>query len=192
MTAKSSGGYFLHRSRLPYLVEALGASRQDNMLTVFLILADPDWWRQACVYQIYPRSFADGNGDGIGDFKGIISKVPYLKRLGIDAVWLSPFYPSPLRDGGCELSPSTAWCLVEKGRFTNSSDDVADYREVDPRIGSLEDFDELAVALKREGIKVMVDIVPNHSSDEHVWFQEALKSPIGSNARDRYIFRDGE
>ena len=84
--------------------------------------ADADWWRQASVYQIYPRSFADGNGDGIGDLRGIISRVPYLQKLGVDAVWLSPFYPSALADGGY---------------------DVDDYRDVDPRIGTLEEFDEL-------------------------------------------------
>ncbi|KAI9638540.1 glycoside hydrolase superfamily [Dioszegia hungarica] len=129
-----------------------------------------NWWRQACVYQIYPRSFYDANGDGIGDLKGITAKVPYLAELGVDAVWLSPFYPSALKDGGY---------------------DVADYRDVDPRIGTLADFDEMMSAFKANGIKIIVDIVPNHSSDEHVWFQEALKSPKGSNARSRYIFRDG-
>ncbi|WWC99417.1 hypothetical protein V866_006320 [Kwoniella sp. B9012] len=131
---------------------------------------DPDWWRQAIIYQIYPRSFCDSNGDGIGDLKGITSKVPYLASLGIDAVWLSPFYPSGLKDGGY---------------------DVSDYRDVDPRIGSLEDFDELVSALAEVDIKIMVDIVPNHSSDEHVWFQDALKAGKGSKERERYIFRDG-
>ena len=130
-----------------------------------------DWWRQAVVYQIYPRSFADANGDGIGDLQGIISRVPYLKKLGINAVWLSPFYPSALADGGY---------------------DVDDYRNVDPRIGTLDDFDHMIDALHAEGIRVIVDIVPNHSGSNHVWFQEALKSPKGSPARDRYIFRDGK
>ncbi|MGW9415001.1 glycoside hydrolase family 13 protein [Arthrobacter cupressi] len=133
-------------------------------------MADPNWWRQASVYQIYPRSFADSNGDGLGDLKGITAKVPYLKELGIDAVWLSPFYPSALADGGY---------------------DVDDYRNVDPRLGTLEDFDEMATALHGAGIKLIVDIVPNHSSDRHEWFKEALASPKGSAARDRYIFRDG-
>ncbi|TLM85947.1 glycoside hydrolase family 13 protein [Pseudarthrobacter sp. NamE5] len=129
-----------------------------------------NWWRQAAVYQIYPRSFADSNGDGIGDLQGITSKVPYLKSLGIDAVWLSPFYPSALADGGY---------------------DVDDYRNVDPRIGSLADFDAMAAALHSAGIKVIVDIVPNHSSNRHAWFQEALAAPKGSPARQRYHFRDG-
>ena len=131
---------------------------------------DAHWWRSAVVYQIYPRSFADSNGDGIGDLKGIISRVDYLASLGIDAVWLSPFYPSELADGGY---------------------DVADYMDIDPRIGNLEQFDELVEKLHARGIRIFVDIVPNHSSDQHVWFQEALASEKGSKARDRYIFRDG-
>ncbi|ALQ29413.1 alpha-amylase [Arthrobacter sp. YC-RL1] len=131
---------------------------------------DASWWRQAAVYQIYPRSFADSNADSLGDLPGITSRVPYLKELGIDAVWLSPFYPSALADGGY---------------------DVDDYRNVDPRLGSLEDFDAMAAALHQAGIKVIVDIVPNHSSNRHKWFQAALASPKGSPERERYIFRDG-
>ncbi|GAA1978148.1 glycoside hydrolase family 13 protein [Microbacterium pumilum] len=130
----------------------------------------PDWWRQAVVYQIYPRSFADGDGDGIGDLPGITSRVDYLAALGIDAVWLSPFYPSALADGGY---------------------DVDDYRNVDPRLGTLADFDELVSALHEAGIRVVVDIVPNHTSNRHEWFEEALAASAGSPARDRYIFRDG-
>lgn len=135
-----------------------------------LLVDDPTWWRQAAVYQIYPRSFADANGDGIGDLRGIISRVPYLQGLGIDAVWLSPFYPSALADGGY---------------------DVADYRDVDPRIGTLDEFDQMVEALHGAGIRVIVDIVPNHSSDQHVWFQQALAAGPGSPERARYIFRDG-
>ncbi|WPR64480.1 glycoside hydrolase family 13 protein [Glutamicibacter protophormiae] len=131
---------------------------------------DASWWRQAAVYQIYPRSFADSNADSLGDLPGITSRVPYLKELGIDAVWLSPFYPSALADGGY---------------------DVDDYRNVDPRLGTLEDFDAMAAALHQAGIKVIVDIVPNHSSNRHKWFQAALASPKGSPERERYIFRDG-
>ena len=132
---------------------------------------DNNWWRQAVVYQIYPRTFCDSNGDNFGDSKGVISKVGYLSELGIDAVWLSPFYPSKLYDGGY---------------------DVDDYRNVDPRIGSLEDFDLMVKALHAENIKVIIDVVPNHSSIHHEWFQEALNSPKGSPARDRYIFLDGD
>ncbi|WP_404473999.1 glycoside hydrolase family 13 protein [Microbacterium aerolatum] len=128
------------------------------------------WWRQAAVYQIYPRSFADANGDGIGDIPGILSRVDYLAELGIDAVWLSPFYPSALADGGY---------------------DVADYRDVDPRLGTLADFDAMVEALHARGIHVVVDIVPNHSSDQHEWFQEALAAGRGSAERERYIFREG-
>lgn len=135
-----------------------------------MLKGSDDWWRQAVVYQIYPRSFSDANGDGIGDLRGIISKADYLKSLGIDAVWLSPFYPSELADGGY---------------------DVADYRDVDPRIGTLAEFDELVDALHSRNIRIFVDIVPNHSSDQHEWFQAALKSPKGSKERARYIFRDG-
>src|SRR5512133_1181367 len=129
-----------------------------------------DFWRTAVVYQIYPRSFADSNGDGIGDLPGVTSRVPYLRLLGVDAVWLSPFYPSALADGGY---------------------DVADYRDVDPRLGTLADFDRMLEALHARGIRVVVDIVPNHTSDQHLWFQEALAAGRGSAARERYIFRDG-
>lgn len=132
---------------------------------------DKDWWRQAAIYQIYPRSFKDSNGDGLGDVPGITSKAKYLKSLSLDAVWLSPFFPSPLADGGY---------------------DVADYRNVDPRLGTLEDFDEMVAALHAEDIRVFVDIVPNHSSDQHEWFKAALASKPGSKERDRYIFRDGK
>jgi alpha-glucosidase len=132
---------------------------------------DANWWRQAAVYQIYPRSFKDSNGDGIGDLKGITSKVTYLQSLSLDAVWLSPFYPSALADGGY---------------------DVDDYRNVDPKLGTLDDFDEMLAALHNVGIRVFVDIVPNHSSNRHEWFIDALNSDPGSPERARYIFRDGK
>jgi alpha-glucosidase len=135
------------------------------------LTGDPDWWRQAVVYQVYPRSFKDSNGDGLGDIKGITSKVDYLAKLGVDAIWLSPFYPSALADGGY---------------------DVDDYRNVDPKLGTLADFDEMISAYHDRGIRVFADIVPNHSSNLHVWFQEALASEPGSAARNRYIFRDGK
>ena len=132
---------------------------------------DKNWWRQAVIYQIYPRSFKDSNGDGIGDIKGITSKIDYLSSLNIDAVWLSPFYPSALADGGY---------------------DVDDYRDVDPKLGSLADFDEMLSKLHEVGIRVFVDIVPNHSSNRHEWFKEAIAAEPGSPARNRYIFRDGK
>ncbi len=132
---------------------------------------DKNWWRQAVVYQIYPRSFKDSNGDGLGDIKGITSKIDYLSSLSLDAVWLSPFYPSALVDGGY---------------------DVDDYRDVDPKLGSLADFDEMLAKLHEAGIRIFVDVVPNHSSNLHVWFKEALAAEPGSAARNRYIFRDGK
>jgi alpha-glucosidase len=132
---------------------------------------DKNWWRQAVIYQIYPRSFKDSNGDGIGDIKGITSQIAYLSSLNIDAVWLSPFYPSALADGGY---------------------DVDDYRDVDPKLGSLADFDEMLTKLHEVGIRVFVDIVPNHSSNRHEWFKEAIAAEPGSAARNRYIFRDGK
>lgn len=129
-----------------------------------------DWWKQAVVYQVYPRSFRDANGDGLGDIKGVTEKLPYLRDLGVDALWLSPFYPSDLADGGY---------------------DVIDYRNVDPRLGTMQDFDEMASEAHASGLKVIVDIVPNHTATKHVWFQEALKAGRGSAARERYIFREG-
>ena len=129
-----------------------------------------DWWKQAVVYQIYPRSFKDVNGDGLGDIAGVTEKMDYLKNLGIDAIWLSPFYPSELADGGY---------------------DVIDYRNVDPRLGTMADFDAMAAAAHEAGIKVIVDIVPNHTSNKHKMFIEALAAGRGSAARDRYIFREG-
>lgn len=130
-----------------------------------------EWWRSAVIYQIYPRSFADASGDGIGDLPGITSRLDSLKDLGVDAIWLSPFMTSPQRDAGY---------------------DVADYRDVDPLFGTLADFDTMLEAAHARGIRVIVDLVPNHSSDQHVWFQQALKAAPGSPERARYIFRDGK
>ncbi|NLT54040.1 MAG: glycoside hydrolase family 13 protein [Actinomycetales bacterium] len=132
--------------------------------------ADHDWWRDAVVYQVYPRSFADSDGDGVGDLPGIVSRLPYLAELGVDAVWLSPFYVSPQRDGGY---------------------DIADYRDVDPLFGSLADADRLVEEAHRLGLRVIVDLVPNHTSSDHPWFLAALAAPPGSLQRARYIFRDG-
>jgi len=132
--------------------------------------ADAAWWRSAVIYQIYPRSWADGNGDGIGDLPGITSRLPYLRDLGVDAVWLSPFYVSPMADAGY---------------------DVADYRDIDPIFGTLADADTLLATAHGLDLKVIVDLVPNHSSDEHAWFQAALAAGPGSAERDRYWFRDG-
>src|SRR5581483_10699830 len=133
--------------------------------------ANPGWWRDAVFYQIYIRSFADSNGDGVGDLEGIRSRLDHLAALGVDALWITPFYTSPMADHGY---------------------DVADPRDVDPSFGDLAAFDRLVADAHARGIKVTVDLVPNHSSDEHVWFQEALRSAPGSAARERYVFREGK
>lgn len=128
------------------------------------------WWRRAVTYQVYLRSFADANGDGTGDIPGVISRLRYLADLGVTALWITPWYRSPMADGGY---------------------DTADYRDIDPRFGTLPDAERLIGEAHALGLRVIVDIVPNHTSDEHVWFREALSSPPGSAARERYIFRDG-
>lgn len=129
------------------------------------------WWRDAVIYQVYPRSFADGNGDGIGDLPGIISRLDYLRDLGIDAVWISPFYTSPQNDAGY---------------------DVANYRDVDPLFGSLADMDALIKEAHERNLRIFMDIVPNHTSSEHPWWQEVLRSEPGSPAWDRYMIREGK
>ncbi len=129
------------------------------------------WWRDAVFYQVYPRSFADGNGDGEGDLIGLRERLGYLEQLGVDALWLSPFYRSPMADGGY---------------------DVADPCDVDPLFGTLEDFDAMLAEAHSRGIRVTIDIVPNHFSDQHVWFQAALAAAPGSPERARFIFRDGQ
>ena len=132
--------------------------------------ASADWWRHAVIYQVYPRSFADSDGDGIGDLPGITARLDHLADLGVDALWLSPFYPSPQHDAGY---------------------DVSDYRDVDPRFGTLGDMEALLARAGDLGLKVIVDLVPNHTSDQHPWFAEALAGGPASGARERYIFRDG-
>ncbi len=127
------------------------------------------WWRNAVVYEVYVRSFADSDGDGVGDLEGIREHLPHLLLLGVDAVWLTPFYPSPMADHGY---------------------DVADYCDVAPVFGDLAGFDRLLADAHAAGLKMIVDIVPNHTSNEHLWFREALADPR-SAARTRYVFRDG-
>ena len=129
------------------------------------------WWRDAVTYQIYIRSFADANGDGIGDVEGIRSRLPYLKELGVDAIWITPWYPSPQNDHGY---------------------DVSDYMDIEPQYGTLADAEKLIKETHDHGIKFIVDIVPNHTSDQHKWFQAALKAAPGSPERDRFMFRDGK
>ncbi|WP_306317353.1 MULTISPECIES: glycoside hydrolase family 13 protein [unclassified Streptomyces] len=130
-----------------------------------------DWWRDAVIYQVYPRSFADSDGDGTGDLEGIRQRLPHLRELGVDAVWLSPFYASPQADGGY---------------------DVADYRAVDPMYGTLLDADAVIRDAHALDLRVIVDLVPNHSSDQHEWFKRAVADGPGSPLRDRYHFRPGK
>ncbi|MEU4164656.1 alpha-amylase family glycosyl hydrolase [Actinoplanes sp. NPDC026670] len=128
------------------------------------------WWRHAVIYQVYVWSFADSDGDGIGDLRGVRSRLPYLRELGVDAIWLNPFYPSPQADNGY---------------------DVADYRDVDPRFGVLADADDLIHDAHALGLRIIIDLVPNHTSSEHPWFRAALAAPPGAAVRGRYLFRDG-
>jgi alpha-glucosidase len=128
------------------------------------------WWRDAVTYQVYPRSYADFDGDGVGDLPGLLGRLDHLVDLGVDALWLSPFYRSPQVDAGY---------------------DVSDYLDVDPLFGRLSDVDALAAAAHERGLRLVVDLVPNHTSDRHAWFQEALAAGPGSAARERYMFRDG-
>ncbi|MFJ8831000.1 glycoside hydrolase family 13 protein [Micromonospora aurantiaca] len=133
--------------------------------------ADDDWWRSAVVYQVYVRSFADANADGVGDLQGIRQRLPYLRDLGVDALWLTPFYTSPQVDAGY---------------------DVSDYRDVDPLFGNLTDFDEMINDAHALGLRIIVDMVPNHTSSAHPWFTAALAAGPGSPERERYLFADGK
>src|SRR6266571_5145826 len=130
----------------------------------------PSFWHRAAIYELYVQSFADGDGDGIGDLAGVRARLPYLASLGIDAIWFSPWYPSPRSDAGY---------------------DVADYRSIDPAFGTLADADALIVEGHALGIRTIIDIVPNHCSDQHQWFQAALAAPPGSAERARFWFRPG-
>ena len=129
-----------------------------------------DWWRTAAIYQVYPRSFADSSGDGTGDLAGVRSRLPYLAALGVDAIWFTPWYPSPMADGGY---------------------DVADYRSIDPLFGDLAEAEGLIRDALAHGIRTIIDVVPNHVSDQHAWFQAALAAGPGSPERERFWFRDG-
>ena len=130
--------------------------------------ADADWWRGAVIYQVYPRSFADTNGDGIGDLAGVLAKLDYIASLGVDAIWLSPFFKSPMKDFGY---------------------DVSAYRQVDPIFGTLEDFDRLVAAAHDRGLRIIIDQVLNHTSDQHAWFQESRGSRDNAKA-DWYVWAD--
>src|ERR1700712_493426 len=125
------------------------------------------WWRDAVVYQVYVRSFADANGDGIGDLAGVLGRLPYLRDLGVDALWFNPWYLSPMADGGY---------------------DVADYRDIDPMFGTLAEAEQLIGEAHAHGLRVIIDLVPNHCSDQHPWFQQALAAGPGSAERERFWF----
>ena len=125
-----------------------------------------EWWHEKVAYQIYPKSFLDSNGDGIGDLKGVISRLDYLKDLGVDIIWLSPIYVSPLADQGY---------------------DIADYQAIDPRFGTMEDMDELLREAHKRGLYILMDLVVNHCSDEHEWFRKACEDPDGRYGRYFYL-----
>ena len=127
-----------------------------------------DWWRYAVFYQVYPRSFQDSNGDGVGDIRGIIRRLPYLRSLGVDALWLSPIFPSPMADFGY---------------------DISDYTGIDPLFGTMDEFHALVLAAHDSGLKVIFDLVPNHTSDQHPWFVESRASRDNPK-RNWYIWRD--
>jgi alpha-glucosidase len=150
------------------LVPALPAQRNFERMISKMDQSDEFWWRHGIFYQIYPRSFQDSDADGVGDIKGIIDRLPYLQALGVDAVWLSPIFPSPMADFGY---------------------DIADYTGIDPLFGTMEDFDALASAAHEGGLKLILDLVPNHTSDQHPWFIESRASRDNPK-RDWYIWRD--
>src|SRR5580693_737671 len=152
------GGRARARSLPPVALDAFAISRA----------AMTNWWQTGIIYQIYPRSFADASGDGVGDLAGIRRRLPYLAELGIDAVWLSPIFPSPMADFGY---------------------DISDYTGIDPVFGTLEQFDALLEAAHRHGLKLLLDLVPNHTSDRHPWFIESRASRDNPK-RDWYIWKD--
>ncbi len=133
-------------------------------------MGSENWWRSAVIYQVYIRSFSDGDGDGLGDVAGLRSRLDHIASLGVDAIWINPWYPSPMADAGY---------------------DVIDYRDVEPRFGTLSQAEALVVEAHERNLRVLLDIVPNHTSDQHPWFVEALAAARGSAARERYIFRPG-
>ena len=145
-------------------------ARKPHTTSTKASTTDTDWWKGAVVYEIYPRSFQDSNGDGIGDLNGITSRLDYLKVLGVDAIWLSPIYPSPQVDFGY---------------------DISDYENIDPAYGTLADFDRLVAEAKKRDIKIIMDMVMNHTSDKHKWFIESESSKTNPK-RDWYVWKDGK
>ncbi len=133
--------------------------------------ADPLWYKDAIIYELHVRAFKDSNADGIGDFPGLIQKMDYLQDLGVTCLWLLPFFPSPLKDDGY---------------------DISDYLNVHPMYGTIEDFREFLAAAHDRGLQVMIELVVNHTSDQHPWFQAARLAPRGSPERDFYVWSDSE
>src|SRR3954470_18908718 len=144
-----------------------GAEDFDHCGTIAMA-EQHEWWQRGIVYQVYPRSFQDASGDGVGDLRGVRQRLDYLQWLGVDAVWLSPIYPSPMADFGY---------------------DVSDYCDIHPLFGTLAEFDELLDETHRRGMKLILDFVPNHTSDQHPWFVES-RSSRDNPKRDWYIWRD--
>src|SRR5690606_24233331 len=131
--------------------------------------ADPLWYKDAIIYEIHVRAFSDSNADGIGDFRGLTDRLDYLQQLGVNAIWLLPFYPSPLRDGGY---------------------DTSDYTSINPDYGTMRDFTRFVREAHARGMRVITELVVNHTSDQHPWFQRARRAPPGSAARDWYVWSD--
>lgn len=156
--------------RLKPLTFASMNARESDPATGAVATTRDEWWRDALVYQVYVRSFADSDGDGVGDLPGITSRLDQIAALGVDAIWLNPCYPSPQRDHGY---------------------DVSDYTGIHHEYGTLDDFDQLLAGARERGIRILMDLVPNHCSSEHPWFQEALAAAPGSAERDRFFFREG-
>src|SRR5690349_12064248 len=168
--AVSIAAYLLRTRRATACISlsSMGASSPTRRIRQTAAVTARDWWKSAVVYQVYPRSFADSDGDGVGDIRGIIGKLDYLERLGVDVVWLSPVYRSPMADNGY---------------------DISDYQDVDPLFGTLDDLDELVAGLHARGMKLVMDLVVNHTSSAHAWFQES-RSSTDNPKRDWYWWRD--
>jgi alpha-glucosidase len=149
---------------------ALAGAAQTTAAKTGIVSNEKDWWKNAVLYEIYPRSFQDSNGDGVGDLNGITQRLDYLKQLGVDAIWLSPIYPSPQVDFGY---------------------DISDYENIDPQYGTLADFDHLIAEANKRHVRVIMDMVMNHSSDKHKWFIESRSSRTNPY-RDWYVWHDGK
>ena len=161
----------LSRLVLAVWMAATGLFAQTTVVASGTVPAiDNTWWKHAVIYEIYPRSFQDSNGDGIGDLNGITERLDYLQALGVDAIWISPMYPSPQVDFGY---------------------DISDYENVDPQYGTLKDFDRLVAEAEKRKIRVILDMVLNHTSDKHKWFIESASSRTNPK-RDWYVWNDGE